>query len=57
MKIIKIWEHGEYKLFQLQMTKKILLILLCEENVVTTSFDWDKMIEFIDKNVNFEGDK
>ena len=56
MKMIKVWEHSEYKLYQLQLTEKILLILLCGEDVVTTSFDWDKMIDFIDKNVNIEGD-
>ena len=54
MKMIKVWEHSEYRLFQLQLTKKILLILFCGEDVVTTSFDWDEMIEFIDKNVNLE---
>lgn len=54
MKMRKIWEYGEYKLFQLQLSNKVLLILLQGENVLTTSYDWDKMINFIDTNIKFE---
>lgn len=54
MKMMKIWEHEDYKLIQLQLTKKVLLVLLCGENVITTSFNWDTMIEFIDKNVKLD---
>jgi len=51
MMLKKIWEYEDYKLIQLKMTDKFLLILFLGENIITTSYDWDTMIKFIDKKV------